>query len=50
MMKYMEVNDMPKEILSLTSDESVITVEDIINYIMTSPENTNANILREMLN
>ena len=30
--------------------EQTITIEDIIDYIMTSPENTNANILREMLN
>ena len=42
---------MPDEELSLDqTPELTITIEDIIDYVITSPENTNPNILREMLN
>ena len=27
-----------------------MNIEEIVNYVITSPENTNANVLRDMLN
>ena len=42
---------MPNGALSLGfAPGPTITIEDIIDYVMTSSENTNPNILREMLN